>query len=275
MSREIIALGPGVSAEIPPTLPPMMFTDYFPPPSRTPSPVIWAYLAGIAVGLVVLVIIVKIFVTCVKMTSRAIVSYLQASVAISSTCAKTITRAIVSYLPASVALSLTCAKMITRAIVSYLQASVAISLTCAKMTTRAIVSYLQARVAPPPPPTLNAVRVWDIDVPSMERFLEELAKEKPVRYTAEQLCSFTSNYATKLGSGGFGIVYKGQFPNGVNIAVKVINRSSDRAAEQQFMAEVSTIGRTYHINLVRLYGFCYDHIMSALVYEYMENGSLD
>ncbi|CAL5435324.1 unnamed protein product [Camellia sinensis] len=273
MSREIIALGPRVSPEIPPTLPPMISTDYFPPPS--PSRVIWAYLAGIAVGLVVLVIIVKIFVTCVKTTTRAIVSYLQASVAISSTCAKMITRAIVSYLPASVALSLTCAKMITRAIVSYLQASVAISLTCAKMTTRAIVSYLQARVAPPPPPTLNEVRVWDIDVPTMERFLEELAKEKPVRYTAEQLCSFTSNYATKLGSGGFGTVYKGKFPNGVKIAVKVINRSSDRAAEQQFMAEVSTIGRTYHINLVRLYGFCYDHIMSALVYEYMENGSLD
>uniref|UniRef100_A0A2N9ID50 non-specific serine/threonine protein kinase n=1 Tax=Fagus sylvatica TaxID=28930 RepID=A0A2N9ID50_FAGSY len=36
------------------------------------------------------------------------------------------------------------------------------------------------------------------------------------------------------------------------------------------MAEVGTIGRTYHRNLVRLYGFCYDQFMS--VYEYMENG---
>ncbi|GKV48566.1 hypothetical protein SLEP1_g55365 [Rubroshorea leprosula] len=41
------------------------------------------------------------------------------------------------------------------------------------------------------------------------------------------------------------------------------------------MAEVGTIGRTYHINVVRLYGFCYDHYMSALVYEFMENGSLN
>ncbi|GMH29396.1 hypothetical protein Nepgr_031239 [Nepenthes gracilis] len=41
------------------------------------------------------------------------------------------------------------------------------------------------------------------------------------------------------------------------------------------MAEVGTIGRTYHINLVRLYGFCFDPTMRALVYEYMENGSLD
>uniref|UniRef100_F6H3B3 Protein kinase domain-containing protein n=1 Tax=Vitis vinifera TaxID=29760 RepID=F6H3B3_VITVI len=71
------------------------------------------------------------------------------------------------------------------------------------------------------------------------------------------------------------MVYKGQFPNGVKIAVKVLNRNSDRQTEEQFMAEVGTIGRTYHINLVRLYGFCYDQFMSALVYKYLENESLD
>ncbi|XAR70687.1 Non-specific serine/threonine protein kinase [Bertholletia excelsa] len=114
-----------------------------------------------------------------------------------------------------------------------------------------------------------------MDAPTMERFLQDLAKEKAVRFTAQQLGNFTNNYSTMLGSGGFGTVYKGQFPNGVKIAVKVLNRRSDRAAEQQFMAEVSTIGRTYHMNLVRLYGFSYDQIMSALVFEFMENGSLD
>ncbi|MCL7042759.1 hypothetical protein MKW94_020426 [Papaver nudicaule] len=41
------------------------------------------------------------------------------------------------------------------------------------------------------------------------------------------------------------------------------------------MAEVSTIGRTYHRNLVRLYGFCFDSATKALVYEFMKNGSLD
>ncbi|KAH7833911.1 hypothetical protein Vadar_010961 [Vaccinium darrowii] len=110
----------------------------------------------------------------------------------------------------------------------------------------------------------------------MERFLQDLAKEKPVRFTAQQLRRFMNNYSKVLGSGGFGIVYKGQFPNGIKIAVKVIKRSLlDKRAKEQFMAEVSTIGRTYHINLVRLYGFSYDSSMSALVYEYMENGSLD
>lgn len=44
------------------------------------------------------------------------------------------------------------------------------------------------------------------------------------------------------------------------------------------MAEVGTIGRTHHINLVRLFGFCFDsaiHGVRALVYEYMEHGALD
>jgi serine/threonine protein kinase len=41
------------------------------------------------------------------------------------------------------------------------------------------------------------------------------------------------------------------------------------------MAEVSTIGRLHHFNLVRLYGFCFEKYMRALVYEYMGNGSLD
>ncbi|KAJ4709717.1 Receptor-like kinase [Melia azedarach] len=110
---------------------------------------------------------------------------------------------------------------------------------------------------------------------TMERFLQEVERDKPVRFTSEQLNSFTGNYKSGLGSGGFGQVYGGQFPNGVQIAVKVLNRNLGRIAEQQFMAEVGTIGRTYHINLVRLYGFCHDQHMTALVYEFMENGSLD
>uniref|UniRef100_A0A5B7B3J1 Protein kinase domain-containing protein n=1 Tax=Davidia involucrata TaxID=16924 RepID=A0A5B7B3J1_DAVIN len=149
-----------------------------------------------------------------------------------------------------------------------------VSCYCAKKKRKAIRTELQAAVAPPA--SAVAYNVLEVDAPTMERFLQDLAKEKPVIFTAQQLCSFTSNYSTRLGSGGFGVVYKGQFPNGVKIAVKVLKRSLDTtAAKQQFMAEVDTIGRTYHINLVRLYGFSYDHLMSALVYEYMENGSLD
>ncbi|OVA10273.1 Protein kinase domain [Macleaya cordata] len=114
-----------------------------------------------------------------------------------------------------------------------------------------------------------------LDVPVIERFLSEMGREKPIRFTPKQLQDFTWNYSVRLGAGGFGIVYEGQFPNGVKLAVKVLNNSSAKGVKEQFMAEVSTIGRTYHKNLVRLYGFCFDSTMKALVYEFMENGSLD
>ncbi|KAG0472282.1 hypothetical protein HPP92_016828 [Vanilla planifolia] len=109
----------------------------------------------------------------------------------------------------------------------------------------------------------------------MERFLEDILKEKPIRFTPQQLIDFTYNYTEKLGAGGFGVAYKRRFPNGIPVAVKVLHKTQDKRAEEQFMAEVATIGRTYHIHLVRLYGFCFDSAVKALVYEFMESGSLD
>jgi len=39
--------------------------------------------------------------------------------------------------------------------------------------------------------------------------------------------------------------------------------------------EVMSIGRTSHVNIVSLYGFCLEGSKRALIYEYMPNGSLD
>lgn len=122
---------------------------------------------------------------------------------------------------------------------------------------------------------LPVLRDSQVEHATMERFLSNMAREKPIRFSPEQLAGFTENYSTVLGSGGFGVVFKGQFPNGAQVAVKVLNGELNKQVEEQFMAEVSTMGRTYHINLVRLYGFCFDPTIRALVYECMENGSLD
>ncbi|CAN6241201.1 unnamed protein product [Urochloa humidicola] len=152
---------------------------------------------------------------------------------------------------------------------------------CAKV---ALKMYLQRdggsnldRVASVEPRSTSGagVETDDMEMGMMSYFFEDVQKERPVRFSSQQLRAFTQNYAHKVGSGGFGVVYKGRFPNGAAVAVKVLNSTLGKRAEEQFMAEVGTIGRTYHINLVRLYGFCFDAAVKALVYEYLENGSLD
>ncbi|KAI9112451.1 hypothetical protein K1719_016374 [Acacia pycnantha] len=109
---------------------------------------------------------------------------------------------------------------------------------------------------------------------TMDKFLNEMAREKPIRFTLHTLMLATKNYSNMLGSGGFGSVYKGTFNDGTLVAVKVLNGSSDKI-DEQFMAEVGTIGRVHHFNLLRLFGFCIEGNVRALVYEYMGNGSLD
>ncbi|KAK9055248.1 hypothetical protein SSX86_026330 [Deinandra increscens subsp. villosa] len=110
---------------------------------------------------------------------------------------------------------------------------------------------------------------------AMVKFLDDMEREKPIRFTAQQLRLATDNFTIVLGSGGFGTVYKGIFSNGTTAAVKVLYGASDKRIEEQFMAEVSTMGRTHHFNLVKLYGFCFESSLRALVYEFMVNGSLD
>ncbi|CAL5393835.1 unnamed protein product [Camellia sinensis] len=83
----------------------------------------------------------------------------------------------------------------------------------------------------------------------------------------------TKNFKEKMGGGGFGYVFKGKLPDSTTIAVKKLE--SVNQGEKQFRAEVSTLGTIQHVNLVRLRGFCSEGKKKLLVYEYMQNGSLD
>ncbi|XVE61929.1 hypothetical protein DITRI_Ditri06bG0077700 [Diplodiscus trichospermus] len=78
-----------------------------------------------------------------------------------------------------------------------------------------------------------------------------------------------------LGQGGFGQVFRGELPAAkVQIAVKrIFHKSEERMKE--FIAEIGTIGRQRHPNLVRLLGYCRGKDELLLVYDYMPNGSLD
>ncbi|KAG0494598.1 hypothetical protein HPP92_005592 [Vanilla planifolia] len=82
------------------------------------------------------------------------------------------------------------------------------------------------------------------------------------------------NKSNLLGEGGFGPVYKGKVSDGRMVAVKQLSVASHQG-KKQFMAEIATISAVQHRNLVRLYGCCIEGEQRLLVYEYLENKSLD
>uniref|UniRef100_A0ACD5UY19 Uncharacterized protein n=1 Tax=Avena sativa TaxID=4498 RepID=A0ACD5UY19_AVESA len=83
----------------------------------------------------------------------------------------------------------------------------------------------------------------------------------------------TKNFSEKLGAGGFGAVFKGFLNDSTAIAVKRLDGVCQ--GEKQFRAEVRSIGIIQHINLLKLVGFCTEGDSRLLVYEHMQNSSLD
>uniref|UniRef100_A0A0E0IXK3 Uncharacterized protein n=1 Tax=Oryza nivara TaxID=4536 RepID=A0A0E0IXK3_ORYNI len=78
----------------------------------------------------------------------------------------------------------------------------------------------------------------------------------------------------RLGEGGFGVVYKGDLPEGQEIAVKRLAQTSRQGIEE-LKTELLLVAKLNHNNLVRLIGVCLEENEKILVYEYMPNRSLD
>ncbi|XP_034920550.1 L-type lectin-domain containing receptor kinase IV.1-like [Populus alba] len=99
----------------------------------------------------------------------------------------------------------------------------------------------------------------------------------PHRFKFKDLYTATKGFRDEelLGSGGFGRVYKGVLPTSkIQIAVKRVSHES-RQGMREFVAEIVSIGRLRHRNLVPLLGYCRRKGELLLVYDYMPNGSLD
>ncbi|XP_040385289.1 putative receptor protein kinase ZmPK1 [Oryza brachyantha] len=94
------------------------------------------------------------------------------------------------------------------------------------------------------------------------------------RYTYAEIRKATGNFTDVIGRGGSGVVYKGVLGDDERVvAVKVLKNVS-RQSEEEFQAELSVIGRIYHMNLVRMWGCCSRGKHRILVSEFIENGSL-
>ncbi|PIM99449.1 Serine/threonine protein kinase [Handroanthus impetiginosus] len=99
-----------------------------------------------------------------------------------------------------------------------------------------------------------------------------------------ELKAATRNFSndTVLGGGGFGTVYRGWLKeesggkqgSGSVVAIKMLNREGIQGFAE-WKAEVNFLGRLSHPNLVKLLGYSWSDIELLLVYEFMQNGSLE
>nr|XP_009769659.1 PREDICTED: G-type lectin S-receptor-like serine/threonine-protein kinase At1g67520 [Nicotiana sylvestris] len=95
-------------------------------------------------------------------------------------------------------------------------------------------------------------------------------------YSFGFILAATNNFSSenKLGEGGFGPVYKGKFPEGREVTVKRLSRTSGQGLVE-FKNELVLIAKVQHTNLVRVIGCCIHGDEKMLIYEYMRNKSLD
>ncbi|CAN1775112.1 G-type lectin S-receptor-like serine/threonine-protein kinase At4g27290 [Linum perenne] len=103
---------------------------------------------------------------------------------------------------------------------------------------------------------------------------EEKAEGLPI-FDLNTVAAATNNFSVsnKLGEGGFGPVYKGRLPEGQEIAVKRLSKSSSQGLDE-FKNEVVLFTKLQHRNLVKLHGCCIYEDEKMLIYEYMPNKCL-
>ncbi|GJR56925.1 S-locus glycoprotein domain-containing protein [Tanacetum coccineum] len=91
------------------------------------------------------------------------------------------------------------------------------------------------------------------------------------RFTYDEIMKASHKFRDEIGRGGGGIVYKGILPDNRAVAIKRLHQAF---GEDEFLAEMNTIGRINHKNLIETYGYCAEGKHRILVYAFMENGSL-
>ncbi|XP_060195266.1 probable LRR receptor-like serine/threonine-protein kinase At3g47570 [Lycium barbarum] len=107
------------------------------------------------------------------------------------------------------------------------------------------------------------------------------AESLPARTTLARISYIEVERATQgfdqcnlLGSGGYGSVYKGIFPNGMVWAIKVFNLQIE-GAFKSFDSECEVLRNLRHRNLTKVITSCTNLDFKALLLEYMPNGSLE
>ncbi|KAJ6337221.1 hypothetical protein OIU76_006989 [Salix suchowensis] len=96
------------------------------------------------------------------------------------------------------------------------------------------------------------------------------------RISMEELKMSTKNFSTDLiiGDGSFGLVYKAKLFNGSTVAIKKLDPDAFQGF-REFRAEMETLGKLRHQNIVKILGYCVSGLERVLILEFVERGSLD
>ncbi|XP_050217046.1 putative serine/threonine-protein kinase [Mercurialis annua] len=96
------------------------------------------------------------------------------------------------------------------------------------------------------------------------------------RISMDELKIATNNFSPDLiiGDGSFGFVYRATLSDGVTVAIKKLDPNAFQGF-REFRAEMETLGKLRHPNIVQILGYCASGPDRVLIYEYIEKGNLD
>lgn len=103
---------------------------------------------------------------------------------------------------------------------------------------------------------------------------------KPRKFTISEISSATRCFGELqiLGSDNRSVTYKATMLTGCNTAVKRFSGqffTSRGLDKRRVHKEIKAISKIRHPNLVPIRGWCFDHQETIVVYDYIQNGSLD
>ncbi|KAL1538160.1 U-box domain-containing protein 52-like [Salvia divinorum] len=121
----------------------------------------------------------------------------------------------------------------------------------------------------------SAEKKFRVEAEEKEKAIHALAHTEVQyrKYTIEEIQEATNYFAgsEKIGEGGYGSVFKASLDH-TRVAIKVL-RPDMSQGEKQFQREVEVLSCMRHPHMVILLGACPEY--GCLVYEHMENGSLE
>lgn len=129
-------------------------------------------------------------------------------------------------------------------------------------------------------------RLFEFETPNVSKIIHKLneanATIPQVAYSELEEATNKWSDNNKLGSGGFGIVFKGLW-KGTDVAIKKIvyrgslsdSKGKLQIEMKQTLNELRHLNSCRHDNVLSLFAHCIDDAGQCLVYQYMEGGSLE